>query len=103
MLRKNVLILIAFGVLLNLSLEATKPVLAQNQSSEIPDKPIYERNMGNGRKFEIDSTGGGVRFQNGIRVGIERIPTEPTIERRGNTTIVERDPRNTGIGLNYRL
>jgi hypothetical protein len=73
-------------------------------ADQIPNKPFYEKNMGNGRRLEADSTGGGVRFKNGIRVGVEKIPTgKPNIERRGNTTIIDNNPTNTGVGINYRF
>jgi hypothetical protein len=105
MLRKNMQILITSGILLALSLGTIKPILAQNNTtSEIPDKPSYEKNIGNGMKVEVDSTGGGIRLENGIRVGVERIPTgEPRIEKRGDTTIVDTNPKDTGIGINVRF
>lgn len=105
MLRKNIPLLITSGILLGLSIGTTKPTLAQsNRSNEIPNKPLYERNIGNGKKVEVDSTGSGIRFKNGIRVGVERIETgKPQIDRRGNTTIVDKNPKNTGIGINYRF
>jgi hypothetical protein len=105
MSKKRVLTLFTSGMLICLSLGVAKQALAQNnRSNQIPNKPFYERNIGNGRRLEADSTGGGVRFKNGIRVGVERIPVgKPKIERRGNTTIIDNNPTNTGVGINYRF
>ena len=67
-------------------------------------KPFYQRNIGEVGKIEIDSTGGGIRFKNGVRFGVERIETgKPEVYRRGNTTIIDSNPKKTGIGINYKF
>ena len=75
-----------------------------NTLNEILVQPLYEQNLGNGKKLEIDSTGAGIRFDNGIRIGVERLPTgKPQIDRIGKTTIVDHNPKTTGIGIEYRF
>jgi hypothetical protein len=62
--------------------------------------PRFERNIGSGRKIEIDRTGGGIRFDNGVRVGIESFRDNgPKVEQRGNATIVDREPKKVGVGF----
>lgn len=102
MLRKIMSVLIACLILLMLSVSTIKPAYAQtNTNNRTFDKPFYEKNLGNGKNFEIDKTGGGVRFKNGVRIGVGIVerPQNNKKERKNSSD----KKYGVGIGINWKF